>query len=237
MSMKHLVMFLLLSLSSFAALAVPSVRDVETKIANGEYSEAKTLLKQVLKEQPDSYVANRYMLEILNLEYARTLKPSVEYKLYEDELARIVNKKAERERLVAEAQAAESRAKVTRILFSMLGVVLFAGFIFFIFTVIFPRVIAYRNEKEAARLEAIRLKKWKADTLPDLIDLNSIMSNLSQEAIAALRPHQRELLEGLRLDNLDAMTCLQNDDYNEELIDRHLINAYEFLTRHKLVEE
>ena len=237
MSMKHLVMFLLLSLSSFAALAVPSVRDVETKIANGEYSEAKSLLKQVLKEQPDSYVANRYMLEILNLEYARTLKPSVEYKLYEDELARIANKKAERERLVAEAQAAESRAKVTRILFSMLGVVLFAGFIFFTLTVIFPRVSAYRNEKEAARLEAIRLKKWKADTLPDLIDLNSIMSNLSHEAIAALRPHQRELLEGLRLDNLDAMTCLQNDDYNEELIDRHLINAYEFLTRYKLVEE
>ena len=67
-NLKSLFVFLLLSLSSLAALAMPSVADVETTIASGDYAKAKMQINEVLKANPNSYVANRYMLEIIRIE-------------------------------------------------------------------------------------------------------------------------------------------------------------------------
>ena len=55
-NLKSLFVFLLLSLSSLAALAMPSVADVETTIASGDYAKAKAQLNEVLKANPQATV-------------------------------------------------------------------------------------------------------------------------------------------------------------------------------------
>ena len=62
---KHFILFILLSLGSVTtAFAIPTVSEIESTIASGDYKEAKSKLNEVLKVHPDSVVANKYMLEI-----------------------------------------------------------------------------------------------------------------------------------------------------------------------------
>lgn len=232
---KTLFVFLLLSLSSHAALALPSVTDVETKIAKGEYSEAKTMLEEVLEKQPDSIVATRYMLEVINIEYAGSLVPSVEYKLYENRLQSLQKAKAERERMVAEAAAAKKRAEVTKILVNMLLIFSVCGLFVFGALTLPRKYKAYRKQKELKEEQIQGLENWKRRVTSDLIDLNSTITSIPDSRKVALKKSQLELLEDLRADNLDALECLRNNDFNQSSIDRHLINAHEFLNRSGLV--
>ena len=87
-----------------AHTAPPSVLVVEKTIASGDYTKAKTQLEEVLKVNPDSIVATKYMLEIVRIENARDNQPSVEYKLYEDRLAKLEQAKAERIALAKKIQ-------------------------------------------------------------------------------------------------------------------------------------
>lgn len=235
MSIKQIAMFLLLSLSSLAALALPSVTDVETKIAKGEYSEAKGMLEKVLKEHPDSIVATRYMLEVINIEYAGSLKPSIEYKLYENHLAVIQKAKAERERKIAEEKRAKERAETTKILMNILLIFSVCGLFIFGALVLPRKYKAYRKQKELKEEQIQGLENWKRRVTSDLIDLNSTITEIPDSRKIALKKSQLELLEDLRVDNLDALECLRNDDFNQSSIDRHLINAHDFLNRNGLV--
>lgn len=234
--MKNFVMFLLLSLSSFAALAVPTVTEVETKIANGEYNEAKQLIEEVLKKHPDSYVANRYMLEILNLQYAQDLKPSVAYKLYENRLAEIEKSIAAKKKAIAEAKAAEERAQVGRVLGYVVLFFVLAGAIAAFVLLVIPRYKAAQAEKLKKRKAEERLREWKSDTMPDLIDLNQILQDAAEDdKYAKLTNQQKQLIKDLYEDNLDAIGCLNRDDFNTDLIDRHIRNARDYLGRHGFI--
>ena len=114
---KQFILFILLSLGSVTtAFAIPTVSEIESTIASGDYKEAKSKLKEVLKVHPDSVVANKYMLEIIKIEYAGSLQPSVEFKIYEDKLKQIEVKKQEKllkeQEALAEKKRAEFKAKV-----------------------------------------------------------------------------------------------------------------------------
>lgn len=62
-----LIAFTLLFVGT-AYAAVPSVVEVEKTIASGDYTKAKAQLEEVLKANPDSIVAAKYLLEIVRIE-------------------------------------------------------------------------------------------------------------------------------------------------------------------------
>ena len=237
-NLKSLFVFLLLSLSSLAALAMPSVADVETTIASGDYAKAKTQLNEVLKANPNSYVANRYMLEIIRIENARDNQPSVGYKIYEDKLKQIEKAKAERlaeERKAKEEKAAaERKAAFNRFVWSFLKacfwLVIFAGVGFLI--TIFVRKQRAKKERER---ELAAIEEWKGDVRPDLIDFNAIFKRvLGDLSSYNLSPFAVQLLRDLDLDNLDYINDLDINKFDTNVIERHIRNAKDFIEEHGL---
>lgn len=108
-----IIMFAMLLGSALASAAnIPSVAQVESSIASGDYPEARKLLGEVLKTNPDSYVANRYMFEIVKIENGRDNTPSVEYKLYEDRINKITQQTEQRK--LAEAKAKQEKEDAER---------------------------------------------------------------------------------------------------------------------------
>ncbi len=237
-NLKSLFVFLLLSLSSLAALAMPSVADVETTIASGDYAKTKTQLNEVLKANPNSYVANRYMLEIIRIENARDNQPSVGYKIYEDKLKQIEKAKAERlaeERKAKEEKAAaERKAAFNRFVWSFLKacfwLVIFAGVGFLI--TIFVRKQRAKKERER---ELAAIEEWKGDVRPDLIDFNAIFKRvLGDLSSYNLSPFAVQLLRDLDLDNLDYINDLDINKFDTNVIERHIRNAKDFIEKHGL---
>lgn len=237
-NLKSLFVFLLLSLSSLAALAMPSVADVETTIASGDYAKAKTQINEVLKTNPNSYVANRYMFEIIRIENARDNQPSVGYKIYEDKLKQI--EKAKIDRLAAERKAkeekavAERKAAFNRFVWSFLKacfwLAIFAGMGFLI--VIFMRKQRIKKERQR-ELEA--LEEWKGDVRPDLIDFNATFKRvLGDLSSYKLTPYGIELLRDLDLDNVDYINDLDINKFDTDVIERHIRNAKDFIEEHGL---
>lgn len=237
-NLKSLFVFLLLSLSSLAALAMPSVADVETTIASGDYAKAKMQINEVLKANPNSYVANRYMLEIIRIENARDNQPSVGYKIYEDKLKQI--EKAKADRLVAERkakeekEAAERKAAFKRGVWAFFKVIfwalVFVGIGFII--VIFMRKQRIKKERQR-KLDA--LEEWKGDVRPDLIDFNAIFKRvLGDLSSYNLSPFAVQLLRDLDLDNLDYINDLDINKFDTNVIERHIGNAKDFIEEHGL---
>lgn len=235
---KSVFVFLLLSLSSLAALAMPSVADVEHTIANGDYEKAKSQLNEVLKAQPDSYVANRYMLEIIKIENARDNVASVGYKIYEDKLARIeaakaaklaAIKKAEEEKLAKE-RAAKFRSFMWDFFRTLVVLaILFGGFLL---GLKYHRRKQFQKEQKRKEQE---LLVAKGELMADLIDLNNLL-NKGIDDPQFDGTSTLTLLNDLKLDNLDAINCLDNDDFNLDAVKRHVRNASEFLRRNGIEE-
>ena len=237
-NLKSLFVFLLLSLSSLAALAMPSVADVETTIASGDYAKAKMQINEVLKANPKSYVANRYMLEIIRIENARDNQPSVGYKIYEDKLKQI--EKAKADRLVAERKAKEEKEAAERKAAFKRGVWAFFKVIFWALVFVgigFIIVIFMRKQriKKERQRELDALEEWKGDVRPDLIDFNAIFKRvLGDLSSYNLSPFAVQLLRDLDLDNLDYINDLDINKFDTNVIERHIGNAKDFIEEHGL---
>ena len=237
-NLKSLFVFLLLSLSSLAALAMPSVADVETTIASGDYAKAKMQINEVLKANPNSYVANRYMLEIIRIENARDNQPSVGYKIYEDKLKQI--EKAKADRLVAERKVKEEKEAAERKAAFKHGVWTFFKVIFWALVFVgigFIIVIFMRKQriKKERQRELDALEEWKGDVRPDLIDFNAIFKRvLGDLSSYNLSPFAVQLLRDLDLDNLDYINDLDINKFDTNVIERHIGNAKDFIEEHGL---
>lgn len=225
---KQSLMFIILSLSSLAALAVPTVTDVEATINSGEYAKAKEQIKEVLKVHPDSVVANKYMLEIIKIEYAGSLKPSVEYKVYENKLKQI--EAAKQKRLEEERLAAEKKRKAefwagVRTFFSWLfGLLLVAALAVGGFIILRKRILAKK--------ETERKRKWKGIAQEKFVHINDVLSrNLKDREDFQRKYGTNAKLDAIALndDNLEAMQAVYDDDYSEEIINRHFKAAYQFI--------
>lgn len=66
--MKHWIM--VAALVSSSSFALPTMDDVDRSMAEQNPAKAKVQLQEVLKVQPDSYNANRYMVEVIRVENA-----------------------------------------------------------------------------------------------------------------------------------------------------------------------
>lgn len=237
MNIKTFIVFLLTSLCSVAALAMPSVGEVENAISAGDYPKARSLLGEVLKKEPASLVANKYMLEIIKLEYARTLKPSMEYKLYENRIQLIeksidLKKQAAKLKAIAEKEAvekAERRQLFNRVVKWFIGICVFFCAIAVFFLVILPRIKQAKIKKEKQK----ELLVWKGQAYADMIDINSVIS--SQKSAGgnyhSLDEEQKGDIDAIEADNLDAIGCLEVDNFERDLIVRHIRNGKNYLYR------
>lgn len=218
------------------ALAVPTVAQVEASISKGEYTTAKKQLEEVLKKQPDSLVANKYMLEIIKLEYAKDQVPSVAYKLYEKQIVTIENNIAkEKERL---AKIEEDRIKAEKhakhekqlrwfgivLLLSVVGVALYFG-----------SVLVYRHfQIKKRRLEEKRnIETWKSETRSALIDMNRFIRETQDASPDWYRRYPK--LKYILDDTLTYLEDLKNDSYNGDDIDRHFNNAESYFKQVGLI--
>lgn len=224
---KQFLLFILLSLSSLAALAVPTVTDVEATIVSGDYVKAKEQLKEVLKVKPDSVVANKYMLEVIKIEYAGSLKPSVEYKIYEDALKQIAADKAKRieaERIAAEEKrSAEIWASVRTFFAWLIGLAVLGAGGFFLWM---------RTSTILAK------RKWVKSATDKSVHINKVLSKaLGHDEGVLYFKKKSEVIRldaiSLRDDNNDVIEIItENGDYDVEMIDNHFKNAYKFIDRH-----
>lgn len=228
---KRLVLLILLSLSSLAALAVPSVTEVEGTISSGDYAKAKSQIKEVLKVHPDSVVANKYMLEIIKIEYAGSLQPSVEFKIYEDKLKQIAVEKAKR--LEAERIAKEKKEKEE----FWLGVRIFFKNLFIVLAIISALAIGgiYFTKHRKKVEEQKRKQEWVKQAKSKFLHIHGIFER-------ALEKGEEEFTQGYRYsqwrdlllldkDNKEAMEAVDNNDYEERMINDHFKDAYSFIDK------
>ena len=219
MKLIHLVALLIISLfSSFAyASTIPSVTQVESSIASGDYKESRELLKEVLKVNPDSYVANRYMFEIVKIENARDNTPSVEYKLYEDRIKKIAQQTEER-------KIAEKKAKIHKfiktVLYSFLLLIIIGALSYFGYFKYKEYLIRQKENK--------KLKQWCSKTTADLLDIQNSLVNAKSTSFTE---HKKSLLNDLIADNEDAMQQVLLSDVNTFAIEKHINNAKNFLEK------
>ena len=219
MKLIHLVALLIISLfSSFAyASTVPSVTQVESSIASGDYKESRELLKEVLKINPDSYVANRYMFEIVKIENARDNTPSVEYKLYEDRIKKI-------EQQTEERRIAEKKAKIHKFIKTVLY-----SFLLLIIIGALSYLGYFKYKKYLVRQkENKKLKQWCSKTTADLLDIQNSLVNAKSTSFTE---HKKSLLNDLIADNEDAMQQVLLSDVNTFAIEKHINNAKNFLEK------
>lgn len=219
MKLIHLVALLIISLfSSFAyASTIPSVTQVESSIASGDYKESRELLKEVLKVNPDSYVANRYMFEIVKIENARDNTPSVEYKLYEDRIKKIAQQTEER-------KIAEKKAKIHKfiktVLYSFLLLIIIGALSYFGYFKYKEYLIRQKENK--------KLKQWCSKTTADLLHIQNSLVNAKSTSFTE---HKKSLLNDLIADNEDAMQQVLLSDVNTFAIEKHINNAKNFLEK------
>jgi hypothetical protein len=230
----RVIAILIMSMCSVAAYALSSVKDVEAELSKGNYEEAKTMLKEVLKTNPDSVVAHKYMLQVFDIEYAQTLKPSVEYKLYEAGLANAYQKIAAEKARIAEAERkaleakreAERKERHAQTLKAMGWAVLLASIIgggYFGY-----RFIEIRN---ARKREAEEEQEWYNSAYADIIDINKLVSIMRaniENKDNVYDAQSRHLLTVLDNDNQDVQGCLDRHDFHRGSVIQHIRDAYSF---------
>lgn len=219
---------LVMSLCSVSAFALSTVADIETELNKGNYDSAKAKLEEVIKKHPDSLVARKYMLQVLDLEYAKTLKPSVEYKIHEAAIANInaeIAKAKEAERKAKkEKEDAERKATEFKIMMGLLCLVVSAMVLYYVVT----RTQMYFRRK--ARKEEER--KWENKIRADVLDINALVNRMRNNDVT-YGAGTLALLNALDEDNLDIQGCLERRDWGaKEPIEQHVRNAYEFFNRH-----
>ena len=216
-------MFAILLGSAFAnATNIPSVAQVESSIASGDYTEARKLLGEVLKANPDSYVANRYMFEIIKIENARDNVSSVEYKLYEDRINKITQQTEQRK--LAEAKAKQEKEKTKRIqsilnvLYALFALIAFGGLSF----------LGYRKYQVQQHIknEKKKFNDWSERVTADMLDIEQ---GLNKASVMVLNSYKTSLLNDLIADNADALEQVLKADVNMSAIDYHIKNAKQFL--------
>ena len=218
-----IIMFAILLGSAFANAAnIPSVAQVESSIASGDYTEARKLLGEVLKANPDSYVANRYMFEIIKIENARDNVSSVEYKLYEDRINKITQQTEQRK--LAEAKAKQEKEKTKRIqsilnvLYTLFALIAFGGLSF----------LGYRKYQVQQHIknEKKKFNDWSERATADMLDIEQ---GLNKASVMVLNSYKTSLLNDLIADNADALEQVLKADVNMSAIDCHIKNAKQFL--------
>lgn len=218
-----IIMFAILLGSAFANAAnIPSVAQVELSIASGDYTEARKLLGEVLKANPDSYVANRYMFEIIKIENARDNVSSVEYKLYEDRINKITQQTKQRK--LAEAKAKQEKEKTKRIqsilnvLYALFALIAFGGLSF----------LGYRKYQvqQYIKNEKKKFNDWSERATADMLDIEQ---GLNKASVMVLNSYKTSLLNDLIADNADALEQVLKADVNMSAIDCHIKNAKQFL--------
>ena len=209
--------FVLALIFTSSAFAVPSVTEIEDLIAAGDYAKAKQQLGVVLKQNPDSYVANRYMLEIITIENARDNVSSVQYKLFENRIKAIEEKVAQ-----------ERQDRVASKFWQGLKV-----FILVVVIGIFG-ALAYRKIKAMQKLKAEReeLEAWVSSARADLLDISQHATTISLRI--AKNYNDIDELRSLKemTDNcVDAMDQLNQNDYNRAAISAHIRDSKSYLYR------
>lgn len=217
-----LMFVVLLGTSLTCSASIPTVSEVESTIAAGNYAEAREQLGKVLKENPDSYVANRYMFEIVKIENGRDNVSSVEYKLYEDRVNKITQQT--QARLAAEAKAKQDKLNEERwqatltMLYTLFGIIGISGLGFLGHI----KYRVYQNEKVKKK----ELEDWTNRVTADMLDLEK---GFEKASLLPLGSHKSSLLEDLSADNSDALNQVLEADVNRSAVDRHISNAREFL--------
>lgn len=230
----RVIAILIMSMCSVAAYALSSVKDVEAELSKGNYEEAKTMLKEVLKTNPDSIVAHKYILQVFDIEYAQTLKPSVEYKLYEASLANAYKKiaaekariaEAERKALEAkrEAERKEQNAQVLKALTWAMLIVCVTG----------AGCMGYRYfaMQKARKREKDEEREWYNSAYSDIIDINKLVSIMRaniENKDNVYDAQSRQLLTMLDNDNQDVQGCLDRHDFHRNSVIQHIRDAYSF---------
>lgn len=230
-----IIMFaMLLGSTIVCASNTPSVAQVESTIASGNYAEARKQLGEVLKENPDSYVANRYMFEILKIENGRDDTPSVYYKIYEDRLIQIQKATEQRKLLEAkakqEAQDAERRKSFYSFLVKLFIFICIVGLGVFGFIKYQEKDKAKKAEQERLRLlqeKEDQFNSWKKKVNRDLIDISDALER------SAIKPSSSnmngELVGDYNLDNIDIIECLKDRDVDQDKVNRHIRDCKQFL--------
>lgn len=218
-----IIMFVILLGSSYAyAVNTPSVAQVESTIASGNYTEARKQLEEVLKTTPDSYVANRYMLEIVKIENARDNVSSVEYKIYEDRVNKIVQQTEQRK--AAELKAKEDKEKAERTqsilnaLYTVFFLILLGGLSF----LGYKKYQIYQEKVE----ERKKFDAWSSKATADMLDIEK---GLNKASVMVLGSYNASLLDDLIADNADALEQVLKADVNMSSVNNHIRNAKQFL--------
>lgn len=230
----RVIAILIMSMCSVAAYALSSVNDVEAELSKGNYDEAKTMLKEVLKSNPDSIVAHKYMLQVFDIEYAKTLTPSVEYKLYEASLANAYKKLAaekariaEEERKALEAKREAERKEQNAQIFKALS------WAMLILCVTGVGCMGYRYiamQKARKRIEEEE-QEWYNSAYADILDINKLVTIMQaniENKVNVYDAQARQLLVMLDKDNQDVQGCLDRRDYHRNSIIQHIRDAYNF---------
>lgn len=226
---KNIILFILLSISSITAYAIPTVTDIEYTINNGDYSKAKEQLKEVLKVHPNSVVANKYMLEIIKIEYAGSLKPSVEFKIYENNLKQIELHK----QLKIQAEKEALRLKQREESFARFKTFMYYLFITSILILLSFVLYKFINIKLKENQEQKKKTEWLNKVNNDTTRLNEILSKyISNSELLKDKSHLLSSLDDLYKDNLDVIQAINDNDYSVQLIDNHLRNSWSFLDRY-----
>ena len=229
---KQFILFILLSLGSVTtAFAIPTVSEIESTIASGDYKEAKSKLNEVLKVHPDSVVANKYMLEIIKIEYAGSLQPSVEFKIYEDKLKQIEVKKQQKILQEQEALAAKKRAEFKAKVKSFFNFILILCIFAIVFYFLYLVFIKHYNKI----VENMKHAKWKAKVVSETNHFNTIFSKHLEKPELIVQKYDQSILNDmnyLHLDNTDFIKALVLNDVNVNTLNRHIKNTYDFLDRY-----
>ncbi len=213
-----------------AHAAPPTVIEVEKTIASGDYTKAKSQLEEVLKTNPDSIVAAKYMLEIVRIENARDNQPSVEYKLYEDRVAKL--EKAKADRIAAEKKALEEKkwqerkaASLKTFIALIVAVVLgFFGWVGY------NRYSAMQTQKRKEAEERQRQKEmedWCEAVEKDMLDIGDRLESVSIRS--GYNSQVMKALKDLTADNFDALQSVKDRDYHRDMVIRHIRNAKQYL--------
>lgn len=217
--MKRTVLALALVCGLSAAhAATPTVAEVDNLLIAGKYDEAKKELKDVLKQNPDSIVANQYMLEIMKVQYAYDQKPSLEYKYYENQV-----QQAEQAKVAKENNLRKERLGTALGWFLMVFLFVLAGFIIY-FTGAYKYLLESYNAWGYKRECAKRQQGF-------IVELASLDTRLvkAKGAINSLTDYSRGMVKAAYDDNIDALRQVKDLDYNIGLVDNHIGRTQDFL--------
>lgn len=218
-----IIMFAILLGSAFTCAAnIPSVSQVESTIASGNYVEARKQLEEVLKTNPDSFVANRYMLEIVKIENARDNVSSVEYKLYEDRVNKIRLQTEQRKAAELKAKKDKEDAERTQVLLNALYTVLFLVFLGGLSFLGYKKYQTYQEKAE----ERKKFDAWASKATADMLDIEK---GLNKASVMVLGSYKTSLLDDLIADNADALEQVLKADVNMSAVNSHIRNAKQFL--------